>query len=84
MARTLHLIYGWVNVLSTIIGTTITLAAASSPEMDPDMRIPFIAGAIGGVLIGLAYPVFLLVWFYRRRIASQMQDWERQDLWPSA
>jgi hypothetical protein len=84
VARMLHLVYGWVNVFSTVVGAGIMIAAASSPDIDPSTRIPFLAGAIGGVVTGLAYPVFLLVWFYRRKMTSQIHGWERQDPWPSA
>ena len=38
-------------------------------------RLGVYIGLIGATLINLAYPIFLLVWFLRRRIADEVRTW---------
>ena len=63
----------------SVVGTiyTVHCMARGMENMPSEMRGSFIGGMIGG-LIGLAYPVFLLVWFYRRRIRDEVDGWRRQ------
>ena len=72
--RTLHVAYGLIAVLLGLVGLVALLSVDVSglPDM---MQIPFRIGAIGGWAIGMAYPVFLLVWFFRGKIRDEVARW---------
>ena len=84
LGRTLHVAYALAGIVMAIAGTAITVtmmnhmqAPANTPgEMQQIFRISMIVGAIIGLPIALAYPVFLLIWFGRAKIKQHVQTWQ--------
>ncbi len=82
--RTLHVAYALVTVVLGLIGLMVVLFGDMSGLPDA-MRILFRVGAIVGWAFGMIYPVFLLVWFFRRKIRDQVAGWaEGQGRLPAA
>ncbi|HET6429202.1 MAG TPA: hypothetical protein VFJ30_12370 [Phycisphaerae bacterium] len=77
--RGLLLTYAVLNVLSNLIGAVVSYRAASEMTgegMQADaMRIGMRVGGVMGVLVGSAFPVFLVVWFCRWKVRTDMQNW---------
>ncbi|HUU22125.1 MAG TPA: hypothetical protein VM389_06270 [Phycisphaerae bacterium] len=74
--RTLHLAYAVAATVMAVFGTILmTMSISRTGNMPPPMRYGFIGGAIGGMCGGLAYPIFLLVWFLRAPIAAEARGW---------
>lgn len=74
IARMLHLVYAGFASIATIVGTVVAWGAieAQMQQMTSDpalaqqasaMKGGMYVGVAFGVLIGLAYPLFLLIWF---------------------
>lgn len=83
VARRLHVGYALATVcvtfLNTVLMATIVLPAISQatgqgPEQ-AGLMVGLVAGMIVGFFGGLAYPVFLLIWFSRSKIAGQVRQW---------
>jgi len=79
--RSLHLVYVVLQTL-TVAGTVVITVALmnsifpSAPRFFRKMiEAQSVLGAVMQALIGLAYPVFLLVWFCRRKIRAQVAEW---------
>jgi len=74
-AVSLHVVYGLIAVLMGIVGMFVTFAAFDFSRLEGPAK----AGAIGGVaggIIGLAYPIFVLIWFSRAKIRQQAAGWQ--------
>ncbi len=74
-------LWSWIIIPWTIIATVITLVFhfnAPAPSGGPGEQI---VGAIAGVIgtvIGLVFPVFVVIWFSRPTIKSQVAQWRRR------
>jgi small-conductance mechanosensitive channel len=91
LGRTLHLVYGVLAIILTIIGTLVALggvqAQLAAMANDPNLPAAQAAGArmgvyIGlviGVCIGIAYPAFCLIWFMMKRTHRDMTGGFSQD-----
>ena len=89
VARTMHLVYVPCAIVMDLIGTILMLASIDEfvelmgrdmpgrtpAEFEAMMRAAIAAGAVIGGLIGLIYPVFLLIWFSRGKIRQEMAAW---------
>lgn len=84
ISRLLHLVYAALNIVMSILGTITGIAQttrmadwkSANPDskwaemIKPEMAMPML---IAGLVIGLSYPLFLLVWFGAvKRKASDM------------
>ncbi|MFB3893564.1 MAG: hypothetical protein ACE15C_16245 [Phycisphaerae bacterium] len=72
-ARSLHLVYGWLGVAGAV-ASVVMLFSLNFASMPPAGKIGVVSGAIA-IPVALAYPIFLLVWFMRARIAREMAEW---------
>lgn len=87
VARTLHLVYGLAKVLIAIVALAVglhltrlmlaemTASASPPPGVGGMMEAMVIVGVVIGFLIGVAYPVFLFIWFSRKKIRQQVAAW---------
>jgi len=75
--RTLHLVHAMISMVMAVFGAVITVMIVSrmAEGAPAPMRAAFIGGAIGGTVFGMAYPIFLLVWFFRRKIVDEVYTW---------
>jgi hypothetical protein len=77
--RVLHMIFAVIRIVITIVGTPIALMIMSGIQAPPQAeRMMYISGGIGvliGLPLALAYPVFLLIWFMRRKIRDEVESW---------
>jgi amino acid transporter len=74
-------LWSWIIIPWTIIATVITLVFQLTAPAPSSGRGQQIAGAIGGVIgtvVGLAFPVFVVIWFSRPTIKSQVAQWRRR------
>ena len=77
LGRTCHLVYGWAVAAVSLLGTVIFVATFESSQMQSEM-VPVVWGGIGcGTLFVLAYPAFVLIWFYRSKIKAEVQEWRQ-------
>ena len=80
-SRALHLTYAGANIAWAVIGSimVITVLFPSFLEGDMPNKAAVIGGMVGGAIVGMAFgmvwPIFLLVWFRRRKIRQQVQGW---------
>lgn len=85
-SRMLHLVYSVLNILTSIVSTVIGFGQAAKMAqwkadnpgskwgemIKPEMQMPMM---IAGVAIGLAWPIFCLIWFgLVKRKASDMGE----------
>ncbi len=74
VARPLHLALGFIGavvaVINVIVMSSLDLSAAPAA-----FRATFRAGMMMGIPLGLAYPVFLLIWFFRGKIVAEVRNW---------
>lgn len=83
VTRGLHTGYAIVNICRAVLTAVLTMTmvfpavrdAAARGEIEGALPVIIVAGAIGGLLSGMAYPVFLLIWFGRSKIARQVRQW---------
>jgi len=75
IAAALHLAYGVISAIMVILNIGIMAASIDIPEV-PDATKPGLIGGMIGSFIGLVYPVFLIVWFMRRKIREEMANWQ--------
>lgn len=77
--RGLLLTYAVLNVIYALIGAVLMYRAANEMTgqgMEADMmRMGMRVGAVFGTLIGSAFPVFLVIWFCRWKVRTDMQNW---------
>jgi len=78
-AKTLHVTYALIQVFAAVVNA-ILIATAFLPSIrrsgaPEHVKASIIAGWVVGLAVGLVYPVFLLIWFYRFRIAQQINQW---------
>lgn len=77
LARALHLAYGALGVVITLVNAAVMVSLFSHPgDLPAPLRAAMVSSAVVGVLAGMAYPVFLLVWFLRPRIAAEVRGWQ--------
>jgi len=82
-ARALHLAYAPLAIVLAVAGMAITYPVMRSAfeqtglQQMPAIGPAIVASVIGGMIFSLAYPVFLLVWFLRGRIADEVRSWKR-------
>jgi len=74
-ARPLYLGYACLAVVTCVVGLAVTVLAFSGSGMEG----PAAAGMYGGIAcslpLGLAFPIFLLIWFLRGSIAREVAGW---------
>jgi hypothetical protein len=79
LGRTLHLVCAAVFIVWRLasIPLVLTLMAhiADGMNMPAHLKSMMQAAAIIGIPIGFIYPVFLLVWFTRRKIRDEVAGW---------
>ncbi len=79
LARRLHLGYAVPNLLLGAVGLVVAISTMSQVFQESDMPEVATASGMAGAFIGMAfvmvYPIFLLVWFSRRKIREQVQQW---------
>lgn len=71
-ARTLIVVYALVAILLSVAFPILN--AITSP---PRFRMQLLFGPIWNGTTSLIYPVFLLIWFHRRKIRDQTRCWAR-------
>ncbi|MCE5326755.1 MAG: hypothetical protein LLG01_10090 [Planctomycetaceae bacterium] len=71
-SRGIHLLYAYLDILTTVAGTVVQLVLADYSSMTALLRLGHIAGMAAGAA-SLTYPVFLLVWFCRRKIKKDLK-----------
>ena len=74
-------LWSWMIIPWTIIATVITLVFqlnAPVPSSDPGQQIGAAIGSVIGVVVGLVLPVFMVIWFSRPTIKSQVAQWRRR------
>lgn len=75
---TCHLIYAALEALIVIGWAVAALTVTGSPaRLGLSVLCAILASWLGIVLLGLIYPVFLLVWFTRPKIRSQVKAWRQ-------
>ncbi len=78
-SRALHLTYAGANIAWAVIGSIMVITVLFPSFLESDMPKAVAMGAIGGAIVGMAFgmvwPIFLLVWFRRRKIRQQVQGW---------
>ena len=78
-ARRLHVTYAGVSMVLAVVGLVIVITVLFPSLRESDMSkaavIGGIAGGIIGTAVGMAWPIFLLVWFSLRKIRQQVQQW---------
>lgn len=75
VGRTLHLVYAIVSTAWLCLVTPILIVAFGQAKMDPRFQGMMTCVMILVMVLGLVYPVFLLVWFLRRKIREEVQSW---------
>lgn len=70
IGRTLHLAYGAIGLVLTLVGAGLGIVAANKlatgaadPAQAQQARVGGLVGAAFGGCLGMAYPLFCLVWF---------------------
>lgn len=89
-SRGLHLAWAWGAAALTVLGFAIALWMMPVMERELQRAMPpgtgsvaagaiatgaMWLGVIGGFVIGLVYPIFVLAWFYRGRIRQEVALW---------
>lgn len=74
-ARAILLIYAGIGLAGQVVGLLAVGSALSGADLAGPERAGFIGGMCGGMVAGLAYPVFLLIWFLRGGIRREMATW---------
>jgi hypothetical protein len=77
--RTMHIAYAILNIVVAVGNVIAAVTAASNIDTGPNEAALFvpvlIGGMVVGLVIGLAYPVFLLVWFTRTKVRDEVAAW---------
>lgn len=82
--RGLHLAYGGLAVVNVVLGGIVTsmmiehmvLPSNIPPQAEKMIRTSMAAGTLIAPLVGLAYPVFLAIFFTRAKVREHMRAWE--------
>ena len=73
-ARPLYLGYAC-PVVTCLIGIVVSVLAFSGAGMEGPAKAGMYVGFACSVPLGLAYPIFLLIWFLRGSIAREVAGW---------
>jgi len=73
--RTLHITYGALAMLLAIVGLTLSVMIFTQAHVEPPVRQFSLAIMPCTAVMVFAYPVFLLVWFLRPKIAKEVAGW---------
>ena len=74
-------LWSWTIIPWTIIATVITLVFhfnTPAPSGGPGQQIGTGIVTVIGTVIGLVFPVFVVIWFSRPTIKSQVAQWRRR------
>jgi len=78
----LHLVYAAVQAIAVLASVAATIALMNSPNSgrgSPWFRSVLLLQTMGlvgmQINLGLAYPVFLLIWFQRKTVRVQVSQW---------
>ena len=74
-ARPLHLVYGGLAVVLCLGGVALTALAFSGASAEGPVKAGMFAGIACSLPLGLAYPIFLLIWFLRGSVARETASW---------
>lgn len=70
-ARTGSLVYGWFTIFWIIVGIAVNFAMITSGQFGPaQSMLPSLIGGMCGGLIGLIYPILLIVFIRRPNVRS--------------
>ncbi|MCE5276458.1 MAG: hypothetical protein ABFD92_19415 [Planctomycetaceae bacterium] len=72
VARVLHLAYAILEIAITAVSAAGQIAALDFAAMPAPLRIGTIIG-FASMPLGIAYPVFLIIWFNRRKIKEDVE-----------
>lgn len=73
--RVLHLVYAVIAIVLGIASSAFGAASILTGDMPAPIKIGTAVGIFIGVLVGMIYPVFLLIWFLRPKIRDQVAAW---------
>lgn len=83
-AAILHLLYAVLGLLGALLGVFLMLSlvipyveAAGAPAV---VQTTMTLSLAVGLTVGMAYPIFLLVWFSRPKIRQQIRQWREARL----
>jgi hypothetical protein len=79
-ARPLHLGYACLAVVVCLVGLAVSLLAFSGTATDGPAAAVVYGGIACSLPIGLAFPIFLLIWFLRGSIAREVAGWRGEAL----
>ncbi len=74
-------LWSWMIIPWSIIATVITLVFhlnAPAPSGGQGAQIGIAIVTVIGVVVGLVFPVFVVIWFARPTIKSQVAQWRRR------
>jgi hypothetical protein len=74
IARKLHILYAWL-MLSLSVLNVLVVRTGLQGAIPPDVHASMSIGAFIGLVWGTIYPIFLLCWFARRRVQSEVLSW---------
>ncbi len=84
-ARTISIVYGVYAIVSTILANAVNVFVVFIPALEQAQgaqRAGMIGGIIGagiGGLVGLIYPIALLIYFTRPTVKHYFESWPRSD-----
>ena len=70
----LYIVYAWLAVVLSTLGLCASVMAFSQLQSQVDSIM--LVSMAAGWLIGMAFPVFLLVWFRRDKVREQIAEWK--------
>jgi len=75
MARSLHILHGWLAPAILVKKLSFTVTAAPFIFWYDGSRLPAVVFMACGSVVHLLYPIFTIWWFSRRAIRRRMADW---------
>jgi hypothetical protein len=76
----LHIAYAWLTIATAVVGGAVTFYGLAQVDLPDPVRIGAKIGGLVGILIAVAYPIFCLIWFARRRIREDIDGWRGAQL----
>ncbi len=72
--RTLHLMWAGLGLAIAVVNVVVAVVGLL-PAVEQDVAIGAAGGMCCGMVIGLAYPIFLLIWFMRKSVVAEVERW---------
>jgi hypothetical protein len=73
-SRTLLLTYSTLTIAQVLVGL-VCIFLLDTSGLPTAMQIPFWIGSVVSIPLGTAYPLFLIVWFFRPKIRDEVEGW---------